>query len=376
MRKWIAIIAAAAMTAALAAGCGSSGSGQVDVKDTKVMAAEVTAASEGDTLTVEERMMLDDSDLGKSNLKIALITTGKGVKDHAVNSSVKEGLDEFLLSDETASAKVFNIESGDAKECVKKAEELAQKYEVVIVSGEGLGDISKVAKKYKKVKFIVIDSATEELDNVTSILFRDEECGFLAGVTAALETKTGKVAAVGSEDSQIGRNGKLGFTCGVNYANKNLGTKVENLTSDSNTTVKKLIKAGCDIVYPASPELETGAFKAVKDAENVRVIGSFKDQFDFGGNSKINVVATSVYRTQNYEVINELMAIAMDNYAGENKVVGASSYSINYIFDEERCTLSETTLTELDKVFEKLRDGEIVPASISNGSSSDGFTGL
>ena len=397
MKKRIAIITAAAMIAVAAAGCSG-------LFMSRVLAAE-------NNMTEDGLHFLDDSNLGKSNLRIALLTSPAGTDDLAVNRGLKQGLSEFLESDKTASFKEFAEKTGKPDACLKMAEELAADYDVVVTSGEMFSGITDVAKKCKDTKFILFDAVPLDqkgnpvvLDNVTSFTYRDEESGFLAGIAAALESKSGKVAAVtaagaasndekagtaanaksktgsspvnGADPGNVAANGKLGFACGVNYANKNLGTSVKVPVSDNEMTAKQLIAEGCDVLYPASPKCAKEVLRAAKAAKGVRVIGAFIDLFPYGGNAKDNVVITSVYRTQDSDLLAELLTIALENAVGENKESGTYDYSINYYFDTERSQLSDRTDTVLMEVFDMLWQKKVVPASLTNGMSADQFTGL
>jgi len=384
MRKIIAMITTAAMLTALAAGFGG-------------FAVSRAKAAENN-MTEDGLHFLDESNLGKSNLKIALVTSPAGTDDLAVNRGLKQGLLEFLESDKTASYKEFVEKTGKPDACLKMAEELAADYDVVVASGEMFSGITDVAKKCKDTKFIVFDAVPLDqkgnpvvLDNVTSFTYRNEESGFLAGIAAALESKSGKVAAVtagdkkasdksgsgnGADESTVAANSKLGFACGVNYANKNLGTSVKVPVSDNEMTAKQLIAEGCDVLYPASPKCTKEVLRSAKAAKGVRVIGSFIDLYPYGGNAKDNVVITSVYRTQDSDLIAELLTIAVENAKGENKESGAYDYSINYYFDTERSQLSDKTDTVLMEVFDLLWQKKVVPASITNGMAADQFTGL
>ena len=370
MKKWIAMITAAAMLAVLSAGC-------CGLFMNKAKAADSGGTEDG-------HFYPDDSNLGKSNLKIALLTSPSGTDDLAVNRGLRQGISDFTESDKTVKVKEFVEKTGKPEACLKMAGELAAKYDVVVMSGEAFAGIGEVAKKYPDVNFIVFDAVPTDqkgepavAGNVTSFTYRDEEAGFLAGVAAALESKSGKVAAVTAKDSgTVAANGKLGFTCGVNYANKNYGTSVKIPVSDHEMTAGQLIADGCDILFAASPLCVKEVLRAAKAADGVRVIGSFIDLFPYGGSAKNNVVITSVYRTQGGDLMGELLTVALENAKGENKVLGAYDYSVNYYFDTERSILSDKTDEALMKAFELLSAGKIVPASLSNGMAADAFTGL
>ncbi len=64
-----------------------------------------------------------------------------------------------------------------------------------------------------------------ELANVYSMTFAEQESGFFAGIAAALESKTGKVAVVNGIAYPSNVNYQYGFESGVNYAKAKYGTK-------------------------------------------------------------------------------------------------------------------------------------------------------
>lgn len=387
MRRWIAAVSAAAVAAALILGGGlfvqkaqakSAGVSGITAEDPQEALGGPEAAVPGDELH-----MLDDSDLGNSHLRIVLFTSPKGTDDHAVNESVRSGLTEFMESDKTVTLDEMVEKTGDPEACLKLVKKHASSYDVVVVCGEAFSGICEIAKDLKDVRFILFDIAplfkdgnAAALDNVTSFTYRNEECGFLAGAAAALETKSGKVAAISRKGSTVGANAALGFACGVNYANKHFGTSAQVIRAENGINEQEAIAGGCDILYSASPEYAAEVLEAAKAAQDVRVIGSYTDQFPYGKRDKDNVVITSVYRTQNLDVIGELISIAFDSALGENKVQGADDFSINYYFDEERSSLSPKSQIEMEKVYELLMTSAIEPASLTNGMTQDQFKGL
>ena len=390
MRRWIAAVSAAAVVAVLILG------GGLFVQKAQAKAAEASGITAEDpqealggpeaAVPGDELHMMDDSNLGASPLRIVLFTSPKASDDHAVNESVRSGLAEFMESDKTVTLDELVEKTGDPEACLALVKRYAASYDVAVVCGEAFSGICEIARDLKDVRFILFDIAPvykdgsiAALDNVTSFTYRNEECGFLAGAAAALETKSGKVAAVSTKGSIIGDNAALGFICGVNYANKHLGTSAQVLqpqNAENGIDVKEAIAGGCDIVYAAVPECAAEVLEAVKAAQGVRVIGSYTDQFPYGKRDKDNVVITSVYRTQNLDVIGELISIAFDSALGENKVQGADDFSINYYFDEDRSSLSPKSQIEMEKVYERLMTGAIEPASKTNGMTQEQFKGL
>ena len=224
MRRWIAAVSAAAVVAALILG------GGLFVQKAQAKAAEASGITAEDpqealggpetAVPGDELHMMDDSNLGASHLRIVLFTSPKASDDHAVNESVRSGLAEFMESDKTVTLDELVEKTGDPEACLALVKRYAASYDVAVVCGEAFSGICEIARDLKDVRFILFDIAPvykdgsiAALDNVTSFTYRNEECGFLAGAAAALETKSGKVAAVSTKGSTIGDNAALGFIC-------------------------------------------------------------------------------------------------------------------------------------------------------------------
>ena len=94
---------------------------------------------------------------------------------------------------------------------------------MLLLPGFQFAGISSIAAENPTKKFVLIDSypeaidGQEEFDNIYAMMFAEEESGFLAGMAAALETKTNKVAVVNGIAFPSNVNYQYGFESGVNY---------------------------------------------------------------------------------------------------------------------------------------------------------------
>lgn len=88
-------------------------------------------------------------------------------------------------------------------------------YDLTIGLGFLMGRaLSDVARKYPHRKFAIIDSVVRQ-KNVASLVFQEQEGSYLAGVLAALATRTGTVAFLGGMNIPLIRKFEAGFTQGV-----------------------------------------------------------------------------------------------------------------------------------------------------------------
>lgn len=344
----------------------------------------------------------------ENGMKIAIVTSPSGVDDGSFNEDNYNGILKFIESNPSATVKAVKEPTGDPSAAVKAVEDVVADYDVIITPGFQFAGISSVALENPTKKFVLIDSFPEEQDgieifgNVYAMTFAEEESGFLAGMAAALETKTNKVAVVNGIAFPSNVNYQYGFESGVNYVNAKYGKNVEyvELPSYAGTDVtgadvkgnyagsfadeatgkvvgNALISEGCDIIFVAAGGTGNGVFTAAKEASSdVKVIGCDVDQFDDGVSGDGNVVLTSVLKVMNINVERSLNAVKDETFKGDNVLLRADTDSTGYVNKDGRHQLSADTVTKINEAYELLKNGEIVPAANFNGITSDSFPGL
>jgi len=139
--------------------------------------------------------------------------------------------------------------------------------------------IEKVAKAFPKQQFVIVDSVVK-LPNVESIIFKEHEGSFLAGIMAAMASKTGKIGFVGGMDIPLIRKFQCGYEQGARYANP----KIEISAAMTGTTpaawsdpsragelAKAQIARGADVIFGAAGGSSVGVFQAAKDAGKLAI---------------------------------------------------------------------------------------------------------
>jgi len=343
-----------------------------------------------------------------SGLKIAIVTSPSGVDDGSFNEDNYNGILKFIESNPSASVKAVKEPTGDPAAAVKAVADIVADYDVIITPGFQFAGISLVALENPTKKFVLIDSFPENqdgkeiFDNVYAMTFAEEESGFLAGMAAALETKTNKVAVVNGIAFPSNVNYQYGFESGVNYVNAMYNKNVEfvELPSYAGTDVtganvggnyagsfadeatgkvlgNALISEGCDIIFVAAGGTGNGVFTAAKEAANdVKVIGCDVDQYDDGVNGNENIILTSVLKVMSINVERSLNAVKDNSFKGDNVLLRADSDSTGYVSKEGRHQLSADTISKMNDAYALLKEGKIVPAANFNGITSDSFPGL
>ncbi len=341
-------------------------------------------------------------------LKIAIVTSPSGVDDGSFNEDNYDGAMAFAESHGNADVTPVREESSDPAAAVQAVTSIVGDYDVIIGCGFQFAGIGTIAADNPETKFILVDAFPTdadgnevELENVYAMQFKEQESGFFAGVAAALETKTNKVAVVNGIAFPSNVNYQYGFEAGVNYANASLGTDVEivELPSYAGTDVtgldvggnyvgtfsdeaagkvlgQALLDEGVDILFVAAGASGNGVLTAVKEADNALYIGCDVDQFDDGVDGDGNVILTSALKIMGMNVEKQLNAVADGSFAGGNVILGADTDSTGYVSEESRQQLSEDTLAELEKLYPLVQDGTIVPPANFDGQTPEAFTGL
>lgn len=118
-----------------------------------------------------------------------------------------------------------------AEDNVELIAELIKKNCNVIILGGGYHAIEPLdyySKNYPEILFVILDDVPLEYrPNVASILFRQNEGSFLAGVIAGLMTETNNLGVVGGMDIAVIRDFYVGFSAGARYVNPEISIHID-----------------------------------------------------------------------------------------------------------------------------------------------------
>ena len=352
-----------------------------------------------------------ETEAAGADLKIAIVTSPSGVDDRNFNQNNYNGILAFIEENPDSTVTPVREETGDVAAAVQAVADIVADYDAIVCCGFQFAGITTIAQENPDVDFILVDAYPTDpesetgdsivVDNIYAMQFKEQEAGFCAGMAAALETTTGKVAVVNGIAYPSNVNYQYGFMSGVNFANKYYGAKAEivELPSYAGTDVtganvggnyigsfsdeatgkvvgKALIDAGVDVILVAAGNSGNGVFTAAKEAEGVLCIAGDVDQYDDGVNGDGNIILTSVLKVMDMNVELQLNKIKDGTFAGENALLGADTDSTGFVSEEGRCQLSAETIADMEEAFEKVKSGEVVPAANFNGLTPDAFTGL
>ncbi len=224
--------------------------------------------------------------------------------------------------------------------------------------------LKEVAKEHPDVSFAIID-ASVDLPNVTSVIFREDEGSFLAGCSAAMVTKTGKLGFIGGMKSDIIDKFQKGYEEGAKYIKPDVSVEVKYIGDteeafSSPDLGKKIAKDmytnDIDVIFAAAGGSGLGVIETAR-IKNKYCIGVDADQ-DYIAPG--NVITSMIKRVDNalYLIVRDYM----DNKLKAGTIVmglkdnGVSLTEFKYSQD----LLTKEQFEKLDAVKQDIINGKII----------------
>jgi len=257
-----------------------------------------------------------------SKVKVGVAYDIGGRGDKSFNDAAAAGLDAAKKKF-GVTAKEITVTQGTDSERTDKLRLLAKAgYNPIIAVGYlYAGPIKAVAADYPNIQFGIIDDASVNLLNVASLIFSEEQGSYLAGVAAALASKSGKVGYIGGVRTPLLQKFEAGYVAGVKATNKKASVDVKYVTefpdfsgfndpAKAKVIAKGMIDKGADVIYSAAGGSGAGNFAAATDAakagKKVWTIGVDADQYQTASaDEKKNMLTSMIKRVDNavYDVI-------------------------------------------------------------------------
>ena len=187
---------------------------------------------------------------------------------------------------------VFALETvvtdGSSQDREKRLRSLAaKKCEIIIAIGSGYAPtVSLLSSEFPQSQFAILNDASIESADVASIIFSEPQGAFLAGLSAALISKSGKVAMIAAPNQSA--SFEVGFKAGVVASKKKVSSLVRYVEGPGQSETRALIAAGADVIFLALPGSNSAVLKTIvssnqqkiRKGENiVGLIGVAPDQF-------------------------------------------------------------------------------------------------
>ena len=315
---------------------------------------------------------------GEAKIKVGMMTDSGTIDDKSFNQGTWEGIKRYESENGTIEAQYIKPGGEATQDYLEAASNLLTAgNEMIIAPGFKFKEaIGKLQGENPETKFVILDGEPEGgvAENSVAIYFAEQEAGFLAGIAAALETKTGKVGFIGGMVIPAVQKFGYGFVTGVAYANANLGTNVEvadylyngtfNDVSGGQAQAGGMYDKGIDIIFVAAGGVGNGVIAEGKvraeAGDDVYVIGVDVDQYEDGiiSDGSSVILTSAIKRIDNaaYDKIDELVN---GTFTG-GQVITMDAKNDGVGLPAENPNLSEATQQAADEAFELIKNGTIV----------------
>jgi len=293
----------------------------------------------------------------QDTLVVTMVTDTAGLGDQNFNDLAKRGLDQAVAE---LGVQGEVIESRDAAQYIPNLTAAAEQSDLTIGVGFLLTDaMTEVATQFPDEKFLLIDSVSE-VENVASVLFKEQEGAFLAGVVAGLTTTTNQLGVVGGIQIPPVERYVFGFEAAIESVNADAEVVVAYAdTFDDPAAGKELTLAqyneGADIVFAVAGKTGIGTFDAAKEkGEGFWVIAADTDQSQLGAEFQL-CVSTKGVDTAVFTVAEQ---VVNDEFEGGLQTLGLAEGGVGLGSPSD--AVSPETLAVVEQYKAAILDGTIV----------------
>lgn len=268
---------------------------------------------------------------GDLRIGVAYDTGGRG--DRSFNDSAIAGV-EAAVDELGGEFEEFspNDDGSNREEGLVQLAEAG--YDPVIAVGFAYGDIiADVAADFPDTQFAIVDTAVEDLgaDNLTGLIFAEEQGSFLAGVAAASKSVTNHIGFVGGSQSPLIEKFEAGYVAGARAVKPDIIVDVTYLTpagdpsgfgdpEGGKVAAQGMYQAGADIVFHAAGGSGEGVFEAAVEAGQ-RAIGVDSDQYQTASPDQQAVIMTSMLKRVDNAVEEYLTALSEGDVEGGTDIL-------------------------------------------------------
>jgi basic membrane protein A len=219
----------------------------------------------------------------QGRLRAAMVTDVGGIGDESFNASAWRGLQR---AQKELGAEVRYLESRTAADYVRNLTTLArQGFNVVFAVGFLMEDaLAKVAPRFPKTYFGIVDGKAPNLPNCVSLVFNEHEGSYLVGALAGAMTKTNIVGFIGGMNVPLIKKFEYGYRAGVMTTNPRARVLVgytgnwDDVNKGRELALTQF-NQGADIIYHAAGRCGVGVIRAAEQkGKGYYAIGVDSDQ--------------------------------------------------------------------------------------------------
>ncbi|MEJ7837769.1 MAG: BMP family ABC transporter substrate-binding protein [Thermomicrobiales bacterium] len=292
-----------------------------------------------------------------AGIVVTMVTDTAGLGDQSFNDITEKGGQDAVAQ---FGVTFGVIESAAEADYSPNLAEAAEGSQLVIATGFLLTDaVVEIAPQFPDASIMLID-AVAEADNVSSVLFKENEGGFLGGVVAGLFTTSNVVGILGGIRIPPVYRYENGFVAGVRSVNPDAQVIISYADSFGDPVLGKELSLaqynqGADIVFPIAGATGTGSFDAaVEKGAGFWVIAADADQAHLGPDNQLATVAKKI----DVAVLNAVASVVDGSFAGGVLNLGIVEDGVDLI--SPAAVISQDILDTVALYKAALADGTIV----------------
>lgn len=331
-------------------------------------------------------MMLTGCGSKNTTFQIALITDKGNIDDKSFNQGSWEGVVAFCKANDIKDYQYIKPEEASDAGYLAAIDNAVAAGAKVIVTPGFLFEVPvyTAQTKYPDVKFILLDGAPHTADyayetksNVASIMYAEEQSGYLAGYAAVKDGYT-KLGFMGGMAVPAVQAFGYGYLQGAEAAAAELGLADGSLavtyhytgdfaeTDTNKATAKTMYQEGTQVIFACGGSVGKSVMSAATEA-NAKVIGVDVDQrYDSetvitsatkGLGASVQTVLDAIYNTEGW-----------DTYAGKTTYFNASNNGVGLptvVLGDDKAEafdrFNSFDKAAYDAVYTTLADGSVVP---------------
>lgn len=222
----------------------------------------------------------DSAQQTRDPFRVALLTPGP-ISDQSWNGGAYAGL---IAIRDSLGAEVSHIQTRTPAEFDENFRQYgAQGFDVVFGHGFEFQDAAlRAAQAFPKTVYITT-SGTSVAKNLASVEFAFEEASYIAGMVAGRMTTSNFLGMIGGTELPPVKKSFAAFEQGAKDVNPRVKVIVSYIGNWDDVSAGKeqaiaQISRGVDVIFQNADAAGLGVFQAVKEAKDIRVIGSNANQ--------------------------------------------------------------------------------------------------
>ncbi|MGE0723562.1 MAG: BMP family protein [Alphaproteobacteria bacterium] len=238
--------------------------------------------------------------------------------------------------------------------------------DVVAVGFGQAAAVTAAARAHPSVRFTIVD-ARIDAPNVRSVLFKEQEGSFLAGIIAAKASRSGRIGFVGGMDIPVIRAFACGYRQGARHANGAIDL-VEAMTGTTPAAfddpargarlAAEQFDQGVDVIFAAAGRTGLAVLQAARDHGRLAIGVDVNQNHLHPG-----TVLTSMVKRVDVAVYDAFRAAREGTWRPSTVSLGLSEQAVSLAFDDANAPLvSPAMRAAVYEAAEEIIEGRIVVA--------------